>query len=68
MKQRVGLPDAAKELGVAPQAVREHMKRGLWDLGEVVTNVKPNGKKRYRYYIFRPKLDRLIGKEKGSDA
>ena len=33
MSARVPLNEAARELGVAPQSVREHMRRGIWDLG-----------------------------------
>lgn len=60
-KQRVSLLDAAVEIGCAPQALREHMKKGLWDLGEVVP--PDRGSKNYRYYVFRRKLDRFLGKE-----
>lgn len=61
MSQRVSVNDAAREIGCAPQALREHMKRGLWDLGEVVPPDKKSGS--YVYYIFRPKLDKFLGKE-----
>lgn len=57
--ERIPLPEAAKILGCAPQAVREHMKRGLWDLG-TVTKLSPN---RYQYHIYREKLNRMIGIE-----
>ena len=60
-KQRVSLLDAAVEIGCAPQALREHMKKGLWDLGEVVP--PDQGSKNYRSYVFRRQLDRFLGKE-----
>ena len=60
-KQRVSLLDAAVEIGCAPQALREHMKKGLWDLGEVVPPDQRS--KNYRYYVFRRKLNRFLGKE-----
>lgn len=64
-KQRVSVMQAAKELGLAPQGVREYMKRGLIDIGDVlpaVSSNKKNGNKKYRYVIYRNKLDRHIGK------
>ena len=61
MTERIGLPDAAKILGVSPQAVREHMKRGLWDLG--IVEETGGRKRKYTYIIFRQKLEKLIGKE-----
>ena len=57
--ERVGLPQAAKELGMNPQAVREYMKRGLIDIGLVLPNAKGTG---YRYVIMREKLNKVIGK------
>ena len=57
MKQRVPLSEAAAILGVSPQSVREHMKRGVWDLGNIVT-ISP---KRKQYHIYRAKLNKLIG-------
>lgn len=59
---RVPLLQAAKELGTSPQGVREHMRRGLWDLGSVVPPKKKGGQ--YQYHIYRPKLDKMLGIEK----
>lgn len=56
--ERVPLLQAAKELGIAPQGLREYMKRGLIDLGEVL----PGTGKRKNYLIYRSKLDRILGK------
>lgn len=67
MKERVSLPEAARELGCSPQAVREHMKCGIWDLGEVIAPGQ-RGRRNWAYYVFRPKLDRLIGKEVNQSA
>lgn len=61
LKERVSLPVAARELGCSPQAVREHMRAGLWDLGEVIPPEK-RGKTTWAYYIFRPKLDVFLGR------
>lgn len=55
---RVPLLQAAKELGIAPQGLREYMKRGLIDLGVVM----PGSGKRKNYLIYRDKLDRVLGK------
>lgn len=59
--EKVPLLDAAKELGCSPQAVREHMKRKLWDLGSVIPPEK-TGKKQWEYHIYRYKLNRHFGK------
>lgn len=59
--ERVPIPVAAKELGVAPASVREHMKRGIWDLGIVVSPQK-SGKKIWKFYIYRNKLDKHLGR------
>ena len=58
--QRVPLPQAAKELGMAPQGLREYMKRGLIDVGEVLPALNGNT---LRYHIYRDKLDALIGRK-----
>lgn len=67
LSERVSVLDAARELGCGPQAVREHMKRGIWDLGEVIPPEKL-GKKTWGYYIYRSKLDRILGKELKSET
>lgn len=59
MSQRVSVLDAAKELGMNPQGVREYMKRGIFDIGEVVPNMKGTG---YRYIIVREKLNKILGR------
>lgn len=63
--ERVSVMQAAKEIGVAPQLVRERMKCAKtdplhWDLGEVVET--GSEKKKYTYLIFRAKLDRFLGR------
>ncbi len=57
---RVSLPEAAKELGMSQQAVREHMKRKIIDIGYVLPQTK--GKRRNTYLIYRDKLDKFLGK------
>lgn len=58
---RVPLPEAAKLLGTSPQGVREHMKRGVWDLGSVVPPKRKGGQ--WQYHIYRSKLDKHLGLE-----
>lgn len=60
MGDRVPLNQAAKELGMAPQGVREYMKRGLIDIGMVLPNKNKTG---YQYFIYRRKLDKVLGKQ-----
>lgn len=57
--QRIPLHEAAQILGCSQQSVREHMKRGIWDLGVIVKD----SPKRTQYHIYRAKLNRMIGKE-----
>lgn len=57
---RVPLTQAAKELGMAPQGLREYMKRGLIDIGMVLPAA--NGAKKYNYVIMRDKLDKVLGR------
>ena len=59
--ERVSLLDAARELGMNPQGLREYMKRGLIDIGLVLPNSKGTG---FRYIIMREKLNRILGKER----
>ena len=60
MNNRVSVAQAAKELGLAPQGVREYMKRGLIDIGEVLPAL--SGGDSLRYHIYRDKLDKHLGK------
>lgn len=57
---RVPVTQAAKEMGMAPQGVRECMKRGLIDIGVVLP--ARNGSATLTYHIYRDKLDRHLGK------
>ena len=49
MCETVTVAQAAKELNLAPQGVREYMKRGLIDIGDVLPAVRGKG---YRYKIY----------------
>lgn len=60
--QRVSVEDAAEEIGCDNDFLRQMMKKKEWDLGTVVPPVKAGGV--YKYYIFRPKLDKFLGIEK----
>jgi hypothetical protein len=51
---------AAQELGMSPMAVRVRMERGLLDIGECFPTVTGN---RTSYYIYRDKLNKVLGKE-----
>lgn len=62
MCERVSVITAAAELGCAPQAVREHMKCGIWDLGEALPPNKEEGRRKWQYHIYRKKLDKHLGK------
>ena len=62
MSERVSVEQAAKEIGIAPQGLREYMKRGLIDIGVVLPNLNGKGKSK-RYLISRSKLDRYLGRE-----
>lgn len=59
MTHRVNIKVAADEIGCSVPYLRQQMRLGRWDLGDVV---KPgrNGKN-YRYFIYRPKLDAKVG-------
>ena len=60
-KERVSVEDAAVLLGCNPQGVREHMKRGLWDIGSVIPPIPPA--KKFSYHIYRHKLYKHLGRE-----
>lgn len=61
MTGKVLLLDAAKELGCSSQAVREHMKQKLLDLGSVIPPEK-TGKKQWKYHIYPYKLNKHFGR------
>ncbi|ODM03177.1 hypothetical protein BEI61_03971 [Eisenbergiella tayi] len=65
--ERVPMKQAAKELGVAQETVRYYMMIGRWDdLGDVIP---PNDRStRYRFIIYRSRLDKHLGRERKTDA
>lgn len=58
--ERVTVRQAAAELGMSPQGVREHMKQNLFKIpiGEVTKTSS-----QYTYHIYRRMLDKHLGKE-----
>lgn len=63
MKEILSAQEAARVIGCSPQKVRERMKRGLWDLGEVISKRDLGNTTKTEYNIFRFKLERFLGKE-----
>lgn len=59
--QRVSIADAAAEIGCHPQYLRQQMRKKKWDLGQVIPPQQRGGQ--HEYFVFRPKLDRFLGKE-----
>lgn len=66
MRQRVSLPEAAKEIGCCKEFLRRQIKKGEWDLGQYVKPGK--GQKKASYFIFREKLDRFLGIENNQEV
>lgn len=58
--ERVSLTQAAKEIGCHTEYLRIQMRNGNFDIGKVIKPSK--GHKQYMYLVFRPKLDRFLGK------
>lgn len=66
MKKTVPVKQAAKEMGISPEAVKQRMLKGIIDIGDVVPAVKKKNSKpgrserKWRYDIYRIKLDRWL--------
>ena len=60
VSEKVPVEQAARMIGCAPEYLRRQMKAKVWDLGQVVRPSR--GRSNYRYYIFRAKLERFLGK------
>lgn len=65
-RERVSLTQAAYELKMAPQGLREYMKRGLIDIGVALPDLGQG--KTHRYVITRTKLDAFIGRTADKEA
>lgn len=61
MKDILKPPEVARILGCSPQAVREHIRRGIWDFGECVPKKKRN-KTTDEFNIYRAKFKAHIGR------
>ena len=59
MKEVISAEQAARELGVPAQAVRERIKQGVWNFGDVVKG--KNGKD--TYLIYRGRMNKFLGRE-----
>ncbi len=60
MSERVSVDEAAGILGMSKQGVREHMKRGLFEI-PIGYVTKPGSK--HQYHIYRDMLNKHLGKE-----
>ena len=58
-REVVTVEQAAYELKLSKQGVREYMKRGLIDIGDVLPAIHGKG---YRYRIYRSKLNKQLGR------
>jgi len=57
--ERVTTKQAAAEIGVSVATLLYYMEKGTWDLGVVV---KSTSGKTNRHIVFRPKLDKFLGR------
>ena len=64
--QRLSVKQAAAEIGCDPEYLRRQMRSGKWDLGSVIRPGK--GVSIYQYFIFRAKLDKFLGIERGENS
>ena len=62
MKDILKPPEVARILGCSIQKVREHMRQGVWDIGEVIPK-KKSGKKGDEFNIYRTKFETHIGRK-----
>lgn len=57
--ERVPIKEAAELLGTSPAAVRERMRRGIYDIGLYIPKSK-SGNSRDSFEIYRAKLNKLL--------
>lgn len=62
-KEIISAREAAKIIGCGEQKVREHMKLGIWKIGEYIP-AKKLGNKKAEYNVYRRKLMKKL--EEGS--
>lgn len=61
-RETMTVKETAELLGCSPQAVREHIRQGIWKFGEVIPASR-TGKKCDRFMIYTRKLYKHIGME-----
>ena len=61
-RQKVPVAQAATEIGCDALTVRFMLRTGQWDIGVAISPDKEAGLTKWKYYIFRAKLDRFLGK------
>ena len=54
---------ASDILGVSPQSVREHIKKGVWTFGQYIPHKSGKG----TYLIYRSRLMKFIGREEENE-
>ncbi len=62
MKEILKPPEVARILGVSPQSVREHIRRGVWKFGDCIPK-KEMDKSTDEFNIYRAKFEKFIGRE-----
>ena len=66
---RVTVAQAAEELGIPAQALRERMKRKVGEIATIGEVLPPlHGKNHLCYVIYRDRLDRYLGKTKAEGS
>lgn len=59
-------PQVARILGVSPQSVREHIRRGIWTFGECVSH-KKRDRSTDEFNIYRARFEAFIGRQLRED-
>lgn len=54
--------EATKQLGICPREIRKMMRNNEIDLGIAVKKTSSSGKKHWKFYIYQPKIDKIIGR------
>lgn len=61
MKACISAAAAARVLGIPPIVIKQNLRRGIWDFGEIIPKEK-TGAKKDRIIILVPKLEKYIGR------
>ena len=59
---RIKVKEAATQLGVTPDYIHHHMRRGDLPIGKVVRSGGPKGKRR-TYLIYQELIDKFLKEE-----